>query len=285
MARPRTCHKSRSPKQRITAVKILAIQSGEARVIVDRYGRVHTPLTNLRRVVRPALRIHGQELVEVDVSNAQPLLLGFIVAKFFAGDWSLAQIKRLGSACDLSDPFNGMGFTRWSTNLPPDLRDYLETCERGEFYGALADAWGLPCQSPKEKNEIKRLVFKHVLFGRVRQGKRHWEAFRRLWPSVAIALQLIKHGDHGTSARACQRIESQLMISGVVQRFLREHPDQLIQTIHDSVLVLPEAVEIAKGAILKEFAIIGLTPSIKEKDRTKAGRAKQSRQSAGKPSK
>jgi hypothetical protein len=122
-------------------------------------------------------------------------------------------------------------------------------------------------QSRREKNEIKRLVFKRILFGRVRAGNRWWEAFRLRWPSVAIAIEEIKRDNHGTSARACQRIEARLMIAGVVERFSVQHPDVPILTIHDSVLVPPYAVEIAKEAILMEFAAIGLKPTIKNKVR------------------
>ena len=66
----------------------------------------------------------------------------------------------------------------------------------------------------QEQNEIKRLVFRLILFGRVRPGDRRWRAFKQRWPSVANPLELIKEDDHGTTARACQRIESHIMIEG-----------------------------------------------------------------------
>jgi hypothetical protein len=81
-----------------------------------------------------------------------------------------------------------------------------------------------------------------------------------------MTLEEIKQNDHGTSARACQRIESRLMIDGVVERFRLQYPDLPILTIHDSVLVVRDAVEIARAAILAEFAGIGLRPSIKVKE-------------------
>jgi hypothetical protein len=201
--------------------------------------------------------------VEIDVSNAQPLILGFMVAKLLAGDWSLADVKRLGSAGTLSDPFANLPIERWGSEIPADLLDYLDTCQRGEFYEALAEIWELESETPKSRNEIKRLSYRCILFGRVRPGNPRWRAFRERWPSVAAALEEIKSGDQGRSARACQRIESRLMIEGVVGSFERLHPDVPIQTIHDAVLVVPEAVEIAKAAILAEFASVGLVPRVK----------------------
>ncbi len=151
------------------------IQTGVARPTVCSYGRVHSVITNIRRQVRPALRIQGQRLVEVDVSCAQPLILGFMVAKLLAGDWSVADVKRLGSKGDIVEPFAGLTMTRWSTELPPDVLDYIDTCERGQFYQTLAEIWGMPCQAPK--NKIKGLSYWLILFGRVRHRDRRWIAF------------------------------------------------------------------------------------------------------------
>ena len=49
-------------------------------------------------MVRPALRIHGQALTEIDVRSAQPLLLGFIAAKLLTGEWRTGRCEatRLG---------------------------------------------------------------------------------------------------------------------------------------------------------------------------------------------
>ena len=176
---------------------------------------------------------------------------------------------RLGSAGPLREPFRGLPMEAWRAPIPDDLQDYIDTCERGAFYGEVADTWGLPNQSPRERNEVKRLVFRRILFGRVRRGRRHWEAFRHRWPTVATALELIKRNDHGTSARACQRIESRLMIEGVVERFRCYHPTTFIQTIHDSLLVVPDAVEIAREAITRRVRV-DRANAVPERERTAA---------------
>ena len=221
-------------------------------------------MTNLRRAVRPALRIHGQALSETDVSNAQPLILGFIAAKLRAGDWSVDQVRRLGTRGEIDDAFSGTAMTPWSAELPADLVDYLDVCERGEFYQAIAEAWGVPLDTRKQKNEIKRLVFRLILFGRVRPGNQCWQGFKRRWPSVATVLEELKRYDHATTARASQRIESRLMIEGVVGRLRQSHPGVPLLTIHDSVLVTPEAAEAVREAVLAEFGTIGLKPHVKQ---------------------
>jgi hypothetical protein len=282
----------RSWRQRLTAMKIAVLRTGEACLSVDPYGRVHSPLVNLRRAVRPALRIHGKRLVEVDISKAQPMLIGYLVVNVVTGVWTMAQVKSLGEKARDDKWFKGYILIRREgvgeeetrggkeahrntlclpnlhlspclSGLPADLVDYLEVCQGGDFYRALADAWGRPCGTRKEKNRIKRLTFQYVMFGPPRPGRRYWEAYRRRWPTVAQVMEAIKAGDHGTAARACQRIESSLMIGGVVERFRVANPDLPIQTIHDSVLVHPEVVDLARTTILDVFGAIGLKPKLK----------------------
>jgi hypothetical protein len=262
-ATPWVAQRGRSVKQYLTALKIAMINSGEAQIAVDHYGRVHSSISNLRRTVRTALRINGQPITEVDVSCAQPLILGFIVAKLLAGDWSLADVKRLGTKGELSEPFQNLPMTRWSTDLPPDLLNYFEVCQRGRFYHALAEVWGMPCQAPKEKSAVKGLAFRLILFGRVRPMSCQWKAFLDRWPSLAVVLEQLKREDHGTTARASQRIESHLMVAGVVERFRRLYPTVPIQLLYDGVMVPPHAVDLAREAINLAWGAIGLAPSIK----------------------
>ena len=286
----RRSRKQHLTAQHLTALKLSVIRSGEAPLKVDPFGRVHSPVVNLRSLARPALRIGGRPLAEADVANAQPLLFGYLVAKVVTGDWSKEQVKALGQKAGEQGRFNGYIKTREEGGqvkeprrqgnticvpnlhlspclgaLPDDLINYLYVCQSGTFYQALAEEWGLPCDPGKAKNRIKYLTFRYVLFGRPRPGHRYWEAIRRRWPTVACVLEEIKADDHGTAARACQRIESSLMIGGVVERFRVAHPNVAIQTIHDSVLVHPEMLDLTEDTILDVFGAIGLTPQIKLK--------------------
>jgi hypothetical protein len=262
---PWICQQARSRKQHLTALRVEILQRGEGRIIVDRYGRVHSPVTNLRKTVRAALLLNGQEVIEVDVGSAQPLLAGYIAAKLIASDWSLAQVQRLGEAKDMEHPFTGMQLTAWSARLPADLIEYIEICQHGEFYAELARLWNLPFETPKDKNRLKRAAFRWILFGPIRHDNGHWKAFRRRWPSVATALETIKRDDHGTSARVCQRIESKLVIEGVVGQMLLHDPTVPILTIHDSLLVRRGDVEQAREAISTAFTQVGLKPTVKVK--------------------
>jgi hypothetical protein len=185
-----------------------------------------------------------------------------MACKVLAGDWGLEAVQRLGRAGPVPDPFGGLQLTPWSIDPPPDLLDFLAVCANGRFYESMAEVWRLSCE---RRREVKRRVFKYILFGPVRPGNPSWEAFRSRWPSVAIMLEHIKTQDHGTSARACQRLEAKLMIGGVVDALRTKHADIPVQTIPDAVLVTKdvEAFELVRQVQQEQFAIIGLRPTIK----------------------
>ena len=46
--------------------------------------------------------------------------------------------------------------------LPHDLREWIELCESGNLYDAIAHLFGL---DPGERNAVKKFLFRVVLFG------------------------------------------------------------------------------------------------------------------------
>ena len=63
----------------VQTLLIERIRPGQHRFIVDDYGRVHNSITSLHRTLRPALRISGQPLVNIDIVNSQPALLAVLM--------------------------------------------------------------------------------------------------------------------------------------------------------------------------------------------------------------
>ena len=63
----------------IQTLLVERISPGQHRFIPDAYGRVHNAITSLHRTLRPALRIAGQPLGNVDIVNSQPALLAVLM--------------------------------------------------------------------------------------------------------------------------------------------------------------------------------------------------------------
>ena len=89
-------------------------------------GRYYTCLTNMHNEIRKELRIDGEQVVEVDISAAQPTMLGLLLRERY-----------------------------------PDIRSaWLEHCEKGDFYewiGSIALGRKI---TPEERKVIKLLIMR-----------------------------------------------------------------------------------------------------------------------------
>ncbi len=289
-----TCQRYRSHKQNLTWLKIIQIQSGITGLKVDCYGRVHHVVGNSRRVIRSAFRIDGSPLAEIDVCNAQPLLIGYLAAKVISEEWTIDQVRELGRKLSKGNMFHGyirlakgtekegtrentkagkegtksrrnlnLCMSSITNGLPLDLLDFIRICEQGAFYRTLAELWGLDYD--KCQHKIKRIVFRLMLFGRTHKYHPYWKLVRERWPTIAAFLEIAKEEDKGVASRACQCLESSIVIGGVIDRFRVSFPEIPVLTIHDSLLVPPDAIGIAKDTILDTFGVLGLKPTLKIK--------------------
>src|SRR5271166_6047671 len=57
--------------------------------IPDRYGRFHSNLTNLKKTLRPFLRYHGSELVNLDIANSQPMVFCLLLVNLLSNNGKL----------------------------------------------------------------------------------------------------------------------------------------------------------------------------------------------------
>ena len=89
-------------------------------------GRYYTCLTNMHNEIRKELRIDGEQVVEVDISSAQPAMLGLLLRERY-----------------------------------PDIKSaWLEHCEKGDFYewiGSIALGRKI---TPEERKVIKLLIMR-----------------------------------------------------------------------------------------------------------------------------
>ena len=68
---------------------IRRIAEGDFFSIPDRYGRFHSNLTNLKKTLRPFLRYHGSELVNLDIANSQPMVFCLLLVNLLSNNGKL----------------------------------------------------------------------------------------------------------------------------------------------------------------------------------------------------
>ena len=71
---------------------IRRIADGDFFTVVDRFGRFHTNLTNLKATLRPFLRYRGSPLVNFDIANSQPMVFCLLLINLLSNDGKLSNL-------------------------------------------------------------------------------------------------------------------------------------------------------------------------------------------------
>ena len=118
----------------------------------------------------------------------------------------------------------------------------------------------------ENKQSFKEKFFTEVFFGRGSRKSQLKNRFSRKFPSIGEMLAIIKKKDYRLSSHLMQHYESTIFIGMVCNRLRSEHPDQPVFTIHDSILCLPDHLEIVKKVVLDEFKRFGVSPTLRKED-------------------
>ena len=88
-----------SPWERSAQVAMIQrIVNGDFFTVVDRFGRFHTNLTNLKAALRPFLRYQNSHLVNLDLANSQPMIFCLLLVNLLSNE------KQLDNLIDYSFP-------------------------------------------------------------------------------------------------------------------------------------------------------------------------------------
>jgi len=222
-------------------------------IIVDKFGfRVHNIITRTASVIRPFLRLDGQGLTEVDVANAQPLLLAAALRRPDICTSYVRDAHHIGRAWPVP--------RGWcSLVASSEVERFSLLCEDGLLYEFLQAEGGFP-----DRDNAKHLLYRDVLFCEPHIRNTMTKVFERSFPGLFEAMVQLKRS-HGYKAISMllQRLESHIMIDCVCQRLVGEHPGLSFLTIHDSALVVASQGETVRNLIGEEFAKYGVRASFK----------------------
>jgi hypothetical protein len=71
---------------------IQRIVNGDFFTVVDRFGRFHTNLTNLKATLRPFLRYRGARLCNLDIANSQPMVFCLLLVNLLSNNDKLGNL-------------------------------------------------------------------------------------------------------------------------------------------------------------------------------------------------
>jgi hypothetical protein len=235
--------------------------------VCDKYGRWHTPITALERTLRCCLSVKGQPLVEIDLKNSQPLMLGIFARQYFRG--RQAKHRFLNKSFDRrKEPYSVKEVRQMTCQYPSELKEYVQLCERGRFYEDLMTP-SERLKGDKYREKFKKRFYR-VLFSPNKSKSPYRNEirirFRHRWPLLAQLLYELKRKNYRHSSHVLQHYEATLFIAIICARIKKERPHTILFTIHDSILTMQDAVEYVRHVILDEFSKLGVTPSLAIKE-------------------
>lgn len=200
--------------------------------IVKSNGRAYNSITNLPKEYRQFLRYKPtkERFWNVDIKTCQPLLLST-----FYGTSEAEQIEKA---------------------------QFINYLLNKDFYGDIGKLAGIPT---RDEAKGEAMV---VMFGtKYSQNKPFALAFAGLFPILADILANIRNkskNSYKTISLAMQRMESNIMIQGVMEEFYAANPDRPAIPIHDSFLVLAKDVAEITELIQNKFKeLLGFVPRVK----------------------
>jgi hypothetical protein len=195
-------------------------------------GRMHNPITSVPKVYRKNLRYgkNKEKLFSVDCVSFQPALL----ASFY-------------------------GTTKKEQREKRRFLDIIKNQDIYKVIGEMAEIF--------DRTEAKIKFITSLYSNKYCQNTKIAKAMKKLFPLLVQKLDKLREGGpraHAKIAIAMQRLESEIMIQGVLKDFYKLYPGRPAFPIHDSFLVLKEDIEIISELIRKHSILkVGFAPNLK----------------------
>lgn len=230
-------------------------------------GRFHSNIANIKKELRQFITYNGQQLVNVDIKNSQPLFSTLLLSKaFYIKSSKPINIYNIPSVLpfinnttninktitiidhyimivESSENINGKGFQK-----------YIDLVNSDDFYRRMASI--IAPNKPYDKSEMKTMMFM-VFFSSNRfigQPQAHFKRlFKANFPDVYEVFVKLKKKNHAALSHLLQRIESNVIVERSARRIAEEHPNLPIFTVHDSIATILGSEEYVETVLKDEI--------------------------------
>lgn len=223
------------------------------KIRVEQYAvsdRNHSQVTTLDRYVRQNyLRVDGQRLIEVDVSNCQLAIFSGI----------LTDPKKFTSFID--EPEMQYQLYVMDPVYEQDAVLFKSLSSEGKIYSYLANIFGY---NNNNLESIKIATYR-LFFGPTNYSLQEHITFAEKFPSVNKAMEILKKRRYNHFAILLQTIESEIIIRKTLARIYNENQDLWGISLNDSILTIdePRNYNTIKNILREEFEIVtGVVPTV-----------------------
>lgn len=222
----------------------------------DKGNRLHSPLTNIRSILRNAISYKGQKLTSIDIRNSQPFFSSMLFQMDF---WEKEIIKPKYNSILTSILSNHqttspiMLLTIGDLLKQADVATYVASVKSGRFYEEFQEAYekryGVANIS---RTKVKKAILK-MMYSRNSSVSKIKKMFGILYPSVLELFTYIKHEEHKLLPILLQRIESDMVLDDIAFHFTNAYPELPIFTIHDSLVTLASDYDKLEECMIERF--------------------------------
>ncbi|MBB6370613.1 hypothetical protein [Chryseobacterium shigense] len=248
--------------------------------------RLHTTLTNLKKIFKPFITYEGQELIGYDLKNSQPFFLIFLIDSIINNNDRISYILSKVYSKKTYNSFMLQNLRkRLSTeSFQEEYKMFKTWVLNGEIYEnmesiikpkkRLGSYFANKYNARKKVTEIKkvddvRALMKGVIFtlffSGIKTRNSNYKIFKEAFPNLVDAIELFKGNDNAVFSKLLQNIESECIIDFVSRKIAKEYPEMPLFSIHDSLSTTENYALILEDLMPKYiFEYTGLTPKIEE---------------------
>ncbi|WP_066434502.1 hypothetical protein [Chryseobacterium sp. CCH4-E10] len=248
--------------------------------------RLHTALTNLKKIFKPFMTYKGQELIGYDLKNSQPFFLIFLIDSIIDNN---DRVSNILSRTYIKKDY--ISFMLQNLRKRLSIEGFQKEYEvfktwvlTGEIYENIESiikpkkrlgCYFVNIYNPRKKiTEIKKIdniralmkgVIFTLFFSGIRTRNSNYKTFKKAFPNLVEVIQLFKEKDNADFSKLLQNIESDCIIDFVSKKIAKEHPEMPLFSIHDSLSTTENYAPILKNLMPKYInEYTGLTPKMEE---------------------
>lgn len=231
-------------------------------------GRFHSNIANIKKELRRFITYNGQQLINVDIKNSQPLFSTMLLSNTFYNKSSKSlNIYQLPSVLPLINTNNTklnkiisiidyyiMIVESSESQYGKGFQKYISLVNSDDLYRRMASI--IAPNKPYNKAEMKTMMFM-VFFSSNRfigQPQAHFKRLFKLnFPEVYEVFAKLKKSNHAALSHILQRIESTVIVERSAKRIAEEQPNLPIFTVHDSIATTKGNEEYVSRIIKEEI--------------------------------
>lgn len=180
-------------------------------------NRLDHNLTNLKStLLKGYVKLDGEHLVDVDLSNSQPCLLAYLISSWDKVQMYFPDLVKKYKIPDID-------------SAATDLALFLEKSGDGKLYDFLAEKLGWD-------RDLAKLIFIKIMFSKPKWNSRYKKQIRAVFPTIINFMDdfKVQNGKPNQLAIFLQKLEAKIFIDNIYNPIRKE--GYVIFSKHDSIL-------------------------------------------------